>query len=365
SCMPLFSIGVSFHYKLGLFEENSPTYEAFKDSTVSYYELSIKQAIQEQDKNCLRRVFDNYFILRGTVEEGDQIIQDIMKGLELISDKEKQTLLISDKDFQNFRFDQLQLSHDREQTQYFIGGGTLFALLLILGLIFYQRIRITHLQQQLRSKLERLRAQVDPHFISNCLNAIELLINENKPQKAADYLIEFSRLCRGVLYSTTNSDVILAQEIDYLKNYVSLEQLRIGDKLQYEFVVHPSVNPQVIIVPTLLIQPFIENAIWHGIQKKEEGGKVKVSFSQIHNDKGSPMLYCRVQDNGIGREAAMIMEEDSVVEKGDSYGLSISNERIQILDRIKQARQKVTDLFDDALQPAGTLVEIWLPITHP
>ncbi|MEM6768190.1 MAG: histidine kinase [Bacteroidota bacterium] len=361
SCLSLYRIGEAFHWKYTMWEKNGSLNLLEKDSAIYYYVNSIEEGTNQQNKPCLEFGLDGYLTLVEKVKSDDNVLNNTLSGLKKISEDEKLSLQGSEAEFRNFRLALQQKENARKQNLFLTGAGIILAILTALVLIFYQRIRIRHLKLQLRSRLEALRAQVDPHFISNCLNAIELLINENKPKEASEYLIEFSRLCRGILYSTNNESINLAQEIDYLKNYMSLEQLRIGDKLDYEFIVSPGLVPSIITIPTLLIQPFIENAIWHGIQKKEEGGKVSVGFSKIVDKQGEVVLYCTVEDNGIGRQASMNMEEESLIKKEGSYGLTITDERFQILDKIRKAKYEITDLYERN-QPKGTLVEIWLPI---
>ena len=149
--------------------------------------------------------------------------------------------------------------------------------------------------------MQALRAQMNPHFISNSLNAIEELIHDKQAQKAADYLIEFSRLCRMVLNHSRYEEITLQEEIESLKYILSLEQLRLPDKLKYAIEVDPELESSHIRIPAMLIQPYVENAIWHGIYPKEGIGQVKV----IIRKKSAQQLECIIEDDGVGRAKSL------------------------------------------------------------
>jgi|SRR6218665_2693539 len=130
--------------------------------------------------------------------------------------------------------------------------------------------------------LSSLRAQMNPHFIFNCLNSIKLYTSENNSQAASDYLSKFARLMRLVLENSRTDFVPLAIELETLELYIELEAMRFKDKLQYRILLDPGVDTELLQVPPLLIQPYVENAIWHGLMQKEEGGLVSIQFIADH-----------------------------------------------------------------------------------
>lgn len=222
-------------------------------------------------------------------------------------------------------------------------------LVIPMGLyILYQRRR----QQQLETQLTTLRNQINPHFFSNSLNAIEGLVNLDQKRAASKYLIHFSRLTRRLLNTSLHTDANLAGELETMKHFLALEQLRFKDKLHYDIRVAKDLQPLLIEVPTLIFQPFLENAIWYGIKPKESPG-----FLQINVFKENEMLCCVIEDDGIGRKAAFEQQKESVMEY-ESAGGKITKKRLQNAGR---GTVQVMDLFDEQGQASGTKVIIRLP----
>jgi sensor histidine kinase YesM len=239
-----------------------------------------------------------------------------------------------------------------------LGAGLLLAAVTILFLWVYQRTRLRNLRRELEMKLEALRAQMNPHFISNCLNAIDSLINHGKNQEASHYIIRFSRLCRMVLNNARHKVISLSEELDMLDYFVSLEKLRFGDdRLQYRVMVDPSLNKDEIAVPPMLLQPFVENAIWHGIQPKSGPGLVQVEVRRM--DQTS--YQCIIEDDGIGRQKSQEIKSRSVL-KHNSLGMAITQERLQGFAGAGNAQLDIQDLQSGTGAPVGTRVIITLPI---
>lgn len=240
-----------------------------------------------------------------------------------------------------------------------LGGGLLLAAISIFFLWIYQRARMRSLRRELEMKLEALRAQMNPHFISNCLNAIDSLINHGKNQEASHYIIRFSRLCRMVLNNARHKVISLSEELDMLDYFVTLEKLRFGDeRLQYSVWIDPSLNKDEIAVPPMLLQPFVENAIWHGIQPKTGPGLVKVQVKGLDNGQ----YQCIIEDDGIGREKSKEIKSRSVLKQA-SLGMAITEERLQGFAKNKnEADLRIQDLYTDTGVPSGTKVIITLPI---
>lgn len=231
--------------------------------------------------------------------------------------------------------------------------ASLVVLLLValIFLLFLQRAK----QRKLIAKMEALRAQTNPHFISNSLNAIESLVNHGKNEAAAKYLIHFSRLSRRILNSTRNPQTNLKEELQTLAYFLSLEQLRFGDKLQYEFEISDGIQPDLIEVPAMIFQPYIENAILHGIKPKEGSGKVDLRI-----ERQGKYLVCNIEDNGIGREKSKQLKASSVF-KYKPYDLKIAKKRVQAIGEIKGSKIKIVDLHNTQGEVLGTRVIIWLP----
>ena len=150
--------------------------------------------------------------------------------------------------------------------------------------------------------------------------------------------------------------VSVAEEINMLEHFLALEQLRFRNKLQYKIEVSPNLHPELIEMPALILQPYVENAIWHGIKPKSGPGLVKVQI-----ERSGKHLACIIEDDGIGREKAREMQASSVLHKHKSQGMAITEERLKALGKVKGSKVEIVDLHDSAGNGAGTRVIVRLP----
>jgi sensor histidine kinase YesM len=204
-----------------------------------------------------------------------------------------------------------------------------------------------------------LRAQMNPHFIFNCLNSIKLYTLENDSQTASEYLTKFSQLIRLVLENSRSEKVTLQKELETLKLYIELEAMRFKDKVQYKINVVPHIDQQYIEIPPLLLQPYVENAIWHGLMHKTEGGNIIIDISQPEEY----VLHIEISDDGIGREMAKEHKSKSATRQ-KSFGLKMTSERLEAINHIYQTKTevKIVDLIDADGNAAGTKVIIEIPL---
>ena len=204
-------------------------------------------------------------------------------------------------------------------------------------------------------QLKVLRTQMNPHFIYNSLNAIHNLVRKGDSVAASTYLEGFARLLRMVLDHSVKERVALADEIAFLRQYLKLEALRFDEGFKFTVEVDPSLlnSDDDVLVPTLLVQPFVENAVWHGLAPKQGAKELKVHFAMHGNE-----VMCTVEDNGVGRNAA---PKRAHPDGSVSLGLQLTNERLQLLafNLGDAGRVKFTDLLNGDL-PTGTRVEIVL-----
>lgn len=215
------------------------------------------------------------------------------------------------------------------------------------------------LQQKLND-LEQmaLRAQMNPHFIFNCLNSIQNFIITNNLEATNQYLTEFAYLIRQTLDNSDKGAISVANEIKYLGRYLELEKMRFGNSFNYSIEIDPDIDIDSTKIPTMILQPYVENCIRHGVRHKREGmGLVEIKFLQNRNG-----LVCIVQDNGIGREKAHELKSHRHVEY-QSRGMSLTADRINILNRqhAQQITIEVIDLKDAQQQALGTRVAIHIP----
>ncbi|MBK9509949.1 MAG: histidine kinase [Cytophagaceae bacterium] len=200
---------------------------------------------------------------------------------------------------------------------------------------------------------------MNPHFIFNCLNSIKLYSLENDPASASVYLTKFSKLIRLVLDNSRSERLTLDKEIETLRLYIEMEIMRFKEKVAYEMQVSTEIDQQYIEIPPLLIQPFVENAIWHGLMHKEFGGKVSILVSLIEEN----MLEIQVIDNGVGREKSAEYKSKTAT-KHKSFGMKVTNERIDLINQIYKTNAKVEiiDLYDNFKLAIGTKVLINIPV---
>jgi len=212
-------------------------------------------------------------------------------------------------------------------------------------------------QQLIGLELKALRAQMNPHFTFNTLNSIQHYIWEKSPKSASVFLAKFARLIRKILELSEDSVIPLADEMEVLTSYLELEQMRLEDKLNFSIRISPQLNANELYIPNTILQPFVENAIWHGIHPKSGMGEVVVSIEP--GEQG--VLRCTIKDDGIGRIASGKLNKRK---NHNSLGMTITNERISLLEQIYKVKLKVEiiDLLHPDGSPAGTQVEIDIPL---
>jgi LytS/YehU family sensor histidine kinase len=217
--------------------------------------------------------------------------------------------------------------------------------------VFYRSRRETffkHHEANLRlsiaeGELKALRAQMSPHFIFNCLNSIHHYMHTN-PAQAGEYLVKFSQLIRHVLESSALRMVPLMDEIEANKNYIRLEQLRLNHSFDFQIQFDKDLSVEKINIPPMLIQPFIENSIWHGLNHAGEGGKIDIFFSKLDDRH----IQCIIEDNGKVTEAKSELDLSRVVKK-TSMGMSLIQERINIINSLNETKAK----FEVQFRPDG------------
>ncbi|MCO6480018.1 MAG: histidine kinase [Phaeodactylibacter sp.] len=240
---------------------------------------------------------------------------------------------------------------------------------LLLDTVLFVRWRIAQVRKKEAMKadfdrklanveLNALRAQMNPHFIFNCLNSIDYYILKNDTDKASDYLNRFSRLIRLILQNSRSEYVNLKDELESLKLYIEMESLRFEQQFDYAVKVARGLRIEEIEIPPMLLQPYVENAIWHGLVHKEGKGRLDLAITR---DNGA--LHCVIEDNGIGREEAKRLRSKTATRR-KSMGMAITQDRISMINKLYNANAsvKVIDLKDESGQGRGTRVELWIPL---
>jgi anti-sigma regulatory factor (Ser/Thr protein kinase) len=238
----------------------------------------------------------------------------------------------------------------------------LFLIWLYIRHIKNREIENTEVQLQISElEMQAVRSQMNPHFLFNCLNAIQNLVSKKETATAMQYIAKFSHLIRQTLELSKLSSIKLSEEIAYIENYMQLEKLRFQGQLNYEFNCPNNIPYSEIEVPTMFLQPYIENAIRHGIRNlKKINGLINVSFNIKEN-----RLICTIEDNGIGRDEAQRIKSNNVI-KYQSRGLELSEKRIHTYNHIYKSDIQVVfndkkDINDRGL---GTIVTITIKINR-
>ena len=214
--------------------------------------------------------------------------------------------------------------------------------------------RIKHEKELLDLEAKALRAQMNPHFIFNSLNSIKSLINKNENDAAASYLTTFSKLIRTLFQNSDKREISLYEELETCKLYTQLEKMRFGNKVGFVFNIDESIDLKDFKVPALIMQPFIENSIWHGLIPKETGGHV---FVTVNRNNGA--IQCTIDDDGIGRKQSRQFKTqyDSTYQ---SKGIGLTQSRLE-LDKLLNEREDsifIIDKEDESGKPLGTKVVI-------
>ena len=223
-----------------------------------------------------------------------------------------------------------------------------------------KRMEITLNREIDRVKMIALRTQMNPHFLFNSLNSIRALIIHKQNDEAYKYLTKFSRMIRNILDSSEKELISLKEEIEVLKLYVSLEQMRFSDGFDFHLEVDESIDTESMAIPPLILQPFIENAILHGLALKEGEKHIRLSIRKSKDNK----IRCILDDNGVGREYHKNLKKKKITDH-NSMAISLTYRRLDILSQdipSKSKPIKLTDLYDDNNQAQGTRVDINIPL---
>jgi len=237
---------------------------------------------------------------------------------------------------------------------------TLYVLIAVAAFVFIDRARKRRLVEKERQhnlakelEMQALRAQMNPHFIFNSLTSINRFILKSDTLAASDYLTRFSRLIRMVLSNSKRRFIPLEEELEMVRLYLEMEKLRFKEAFAYDIGISGDVDPAAIFIPPLIFQPFVENAIWHGLMHKQGQGRLDIGLA-MEND----LLVITITDNGVGRGFAGVATSKSA-QKQKSMGIDITKQRLSIVNCDVAANGlEIIDLFDRQGNPAGTTVVV-------
>lgn len=359
-----------------------------KNKAIENYNKSLKLALQN---NLPDIIIDNYFQLSELYKANNdfknsynfyvkyQQLKDSVYNSETQNKlvdlqnrsqteiKEAEIALLSrDKQLKILEIKQKESEIYRQHTlKYWILAIAIFVITIMIFIYVYSRNKSSKnkhvLEQNLNSFMQKaLSQQMNPHFIFNTLNSIQYFLLNNDKLSSNKYLTKFAKLMRITLDNSQSETIPLNKEIESLNLYVELEQLRFDNKFSFEIINNVKSDDELISIPPLIIQPFVENAIWHGIMHREnaEGGRLKIQFNLENNT-----LKCLVEDNGIGRKKANELKKQNKPEHV-SLGTQITESRIDLINKLHKSKLKINyiDLFDENMQSNGTKVEIIFPL---
>jgi tetratricopeptide (TPR) repeat protein len=237
-----------------------------------------------------------------------------------------------------------------------LGAAILF---LVIGMQVVRQNRLKANQKLLQLEQKQLLSQMNPHFIFNCLNSIQQYVVQNDAENANKYLADFALLMRQTLDNSKDGIIPLQREIDYLENYLSLESMRFDNKFSYTVACADNVNRNTLEIPSMIIQPFVENAIHHGLRNLENReGQLRINFYKKSDD-----LFCEVDDNGIGMEKAQKLKEQRFI-KYQSHGMELTKQRLALVSKMNGTDYhiSVVNKLNDRQEPEGTKIIIKFPI---
>ena len=285
-----------------------------------------------------------------TSERNIQYVNDLIMKYESEKKNSKIKELANDNEIMT-----LKLEENRKM--YFVGLGGLLLLIIILY-ILYRQSKLKDEKKIITLEQDMLRNQMNPHFIFNSLNSIKLYIINNEKENAVYYLNKFSKLMRKILVASTEKEITLEEELETMELYINIENMRFSNQINYSSKVNPEIDTSLIRVPSLILQPFLENALWHGLSSKEGEKIITLEVEKNATD----FVTVKITDNGVGREASRKIENTKSLNK-KSVGISLTMERLANFSKnfSSNYRLNIIDLKDENNKPFGTQIVIDIP----
>ncbi|MFK7834331.1 MAG: histidine kinase [Winogradskyella sp.] len=345
------------------------------DEAIPYLEKSKAEAEEKEDldvKMDATRKLSEVHLRSGNTEKAieyneeftivvDELyakkVQEISRAARfsrnLAEQQNRITSLESDRELSKSKYELTQEKNKSQQVIiYSLIGGLI--LLLITGYLMFKYIKQQRLANNLLA-LKSLRSQMNPHFIFNALNSVNTFIATNDERTANKYLSDFSQLMRSVLENSEEDFIPLKKEIELLNLYTKLEHFRFQDKFDYAIDVDEMIDVEEFQIPPMLLQPYIENAVWHGLRYKTEIGHLQIHIQPKSKDE----ITITISDNGIGRARSKALKTDHQ-KKQNSKGMNNIKKRVAILNEMYKDKVDVTIADFQDLEDAGTKVVVTL-----
>ena len=245
---------------------------------------------------------------------------------------------------------------------------TAFLLAFIfLIFIFYRSKREAEVQieksrlqlQVAQVEMKALRAQVNPHFMFNALNSIYILISHSEMQKAGNYVLKLGTLIRKILENSNHQNISLKDDSEVIDLYIQVECMRLNYSFKYQLTINASIDNESVMVPPMIIQPLVENAIWHGLKNRTEGGLLTINIDSTKDE-----LVFTIKDNGCKADARMTEDEKLRNAKRKSMGMQITKERLDIINQTNNTNARIVEkeIIGDDGSYQGKVVQLYLPL---
>ncbi|MCD4723571.1 MAG: tetratricopeptide repeat protein [Bacteroidales bacterium] len=306
---------------------------------------------EKGDLNLSNKYLKDYILLHDsvfTLETHKQLAE-----MQALHEAQQRTRQISQLEQEN----QLKELNVKQSRYIIIILGGIVIIIIIFAILFLRQANIRNEQKALLNQQQLFRSQMNPHFIFNSLTNIQHYIFQKDPLSAGKYLALFAKLMRNILNNSRLESISLKNELETISQYLELQQLRMEDKLEYEIDVDEALDAEITAIPPMLAQPFIENAIEHGIRNKEGSGKVSVRIR-----KDEDCIVYEIKDDGVGRKKVAEIQEDKKKDH-KSMAVSLTRSRLQSLWGRKKPEKvlEILDLEDSEGNPSGTLVRFRVP----
>jgi len=333
----------------------------YYEKAVEYYNLSIESANEISDIYNLSWLYKDISAMYANMGRFEKAYDNFklhsLYNDSLMSEDYTRRLLEARTNHEREKSEQeLELMQVRLQRNnyllYGFGGLILLIIAIAIMLIRSSRLRSKQRLEDMNHRIsdltqKNLRTQMNPHFIFNTLNSIQYYVFQNDRIASNNYMTKFAKLIRKTLENSENPAIPIEEELDALELYLELESLRFKKKFSWKIDIDEEIDTYMYKIPTMLIQPFVENAIGHGLMHKEGKGYINVGL-KLDKD----CILCSIEDNGVGREKAMEIKNGKK-ENHRSLGTSITESRLRLVN---------TDRKDDDGKASGTRVEICIPI---
>ncbi len=296
------------------------------------YELALKEGRTLDAKNCVE-LLGNIYTKENDYKQSISLYTNFLNHLEILIQSD--STLVDAKIFQLTEEQINRLEREKELKDKLIEGKNIFNTILIIFLVLllfllFLIIRAFYANKKKNKEiaLQSLRREMNPHFIFNSLNSVNRFISQNNELEANKYLASYSRLMRNIMENSGKDFIKLSKELEQLEEYLQLEQLRFGDKFSYKITIDKDIDTESVSIPNMLIQPQLENAVWHGLRYKTEKGCLKLDIIL----KAGKIIVA-IEDNGIGLTQSQAIKTDNQ-RIYESRGLNNVRERIRLLNEL-------------------------------